>query len=77
MAKSKFDKMDEQQEKLNKISGSAALTEEDDNATLKGPFSVYDVPKKHMDAIKDSSIRKFATYARIAIEEKLKRDGLI
>lgn len=73
----KFDKIDEQKEKLDQISKGAALKEDDENAVIRGPLSVYDVPKKHVDAIKASPIRKFATFARIAIDEKLKRDGLI
>lgn len=49
---------------------------EDDEGTIR-QNTVYDVPKKWHKAIKEGTGASFSNYAKLAIREKLMRDGLL
>jgi hypothetical protein len=53
----------------------AAAPKEDEATDKNSP--VYDVPKLWKRLIKNSSGASFSAYAKMAVREKLQRDGLI
>lgn len=54
---------------------AVAPKEEDEGTDRNSP--VYDVPKLWKKLIKSTSGASFSSYARMAVREKLQRDGLI
>ncbi len=67
-------KFDAIEEKFEKVVSKASLKSKK-SRDLKN-IMVYNVPKEWSEILKNSGI-SFSTYAKMAIQEKLKRDGLI
>lgn len=84
--------MEQKPSKFNKAAMSAAIgsaamestapieapvkpKEDDEGVDRNSP--VYDVPKLWKKLIKNSSGASFSAYAKMAVREKLQRDGLI
>ena len=59
----------------DKITNKAAL--KDNTETVLKDFTLRKIPKAWADAIKTEAGQTFAAYARAAVLEKMKRDGLI
>ena len=67
----RFNKLDKN---FNEIVNKASLKENDKKETKN--ILVYNVPKEWVDILKAKGI-SFSSYAKIAIIEKMKKDGLI
>jgi len=67
----KFDKLDKN---FNEVVNKASLKENDKKETKN--ILVYNVPKEWIDILKANGM-SFSSYAKMAIIEKMKKDGLI
>jgi len=67
-------KFDAIEKKLDKVVSKASLQNKSEKK--KKNILVYNVPKEWSEILKDHGI-SFSTYAKLAIQEKLKRDGFI
>ncbi len=67
-------KFDAIEKKLDKVVAQASLKSKKEKAFKN--IMIYNVPVEWSEAIKSQGI-SFSTYAKLAIQEKLKRDGLI
>ena len=67
----KFDKLDKN---FNEVVNKASLKENDKKETKN--IIVYNVPKEWIDILKANGMA-FSSYAKMAIFEKMKKDGLI
>ena len=67
----KFDKLDKN---FNEVVNKASLKENDKKETKN--ILVYNIPKEWIDILKVNGI-SFSSYAKMAIIEKMKKDGLI
>jgi len=62
------------EDKLNKVTNKAPLTSKEDKEQKN--ILIYNVPAKWSEILKENGI-SFSSYAKIAILEKMKKDGLI
>ena len=67
----KFDKLDKN---FNEVVNKASLKENDKKETKN--ILVYNVPKEWIDILKANGM-SFSSYAKMAIIEKMKKDGLL
>jgi hypothetical protein len=62
------------EDKLKKATNKASLKNNEEKTTKN--IVVYNVPKEWTDMLKENGI-SFSSYAKMAIIEKMKKDGLI
>jgi len=67
----RFDKIEK---KIEKAIGKASLQNNSEKETKN--ILIYNVPKEWSDILKTNGIA-FSTYAKMAILEKMKKDGLL
>jgi len=67
-------KFDAIEKKLDKVVSQASLKNRDE--TQKKNIVIYNVPKEWSEILKAQGI-SFSAYAKLAIQEKMRRDGLL
>jgi hypothetical protein len=61
---------------LDQVAASAPLEVKKETSAVQRQVVIYDVPKEHIAAVKRIGA-KMSSYMRIALQEKLERDGHI
>ncbi len=67
-------KFDNIENKLEKVTGKASLKSKKERATKN--ILIYNVPVEWTEKLKESGI-SFSSYAKMAILEKMRKDGLV